>query len=180
MMYRKKIKLGILDTKFSSFQVAEQRVSIYTEVKLFPEKLNFSSTLYILCVSVCMHACMHDVLCMRSNVYDVSTTSNRTTSSQCVCVYACVHMMYEFKYVCCVSSTCTMHQFILSRYFVYCYNIIYILQGISKCRDEELEHLDTGLEHGAENVRLHNITLRQFCVPCSLYYSSDSRLQTFI
>lgn len=26
------------------------------------------------------------------------------------------------------------------------------LQGIKKCRDDELEHLDTGIEHHAEQV----------------------------
>ena len=53
---------------------------------------------------VCVYACMHDVLCMIANVYDVLAVPVPP-----VHVYACVHMMYEFEYVCCVTSTSTMH-----------------------------------------------------------------------
>lgn len=44
---------------------------------------------------------------------------------------------------------------LLLRMFKYMYIMLYCTQGISKCRDDELEHKEIGLKHDAELVR-HN------------------------
>lgn len=54
--------------------------------------------------------------------------------------------------------------------------LLCLFQGISKCRDDELEHKDIGLEHDAELVRVisaavlvvasHDVTLCH-CLPLS-------------